>query len=304
MSVSYIERRADKPDVPKLNQACFSQLPYRNEQLPHSITYVARVDDTLSPDQAACWAAFWARVCPEVTFSVHPFDKATYAYCPPASRVSYNPKDDPKHVVVYEVVTKGLNRARVLLYLTAARYVDEYAELVGRWCEMAMTDPRPDDQTLFARMQELHAEWGEGIHTKDYPYGFGGHGLMQFAHRTKPGTAPYGNTFGPVTIETFKHHLTETHRSLVLNHFTMDADPASRATTVGLVPLAAAPVIVGAAGVAAPPRPAIVPAIAPVIAPRPAVDFIKAARVPVPRAIKPAIQPKRAARRVNQRVSP
>lgn len=133
--------------------ACFGPMYGRGKYIPLQIEYFCEVDESLNKEEIDFY----------VNFIEIFLDTTKYSY----------KFIDEKHV--FTLHTKELSKSMALLYLTAFRYLDEFAAIIK---DLFQYKNLPAPQ-LFEYFVKTHYEITRGI-KKIEAYNLGGHGLATF----------------------------------------------------------------------------------------------------------------------------
>lgn len=217
MSIAYTEITEGQTNLNRIKEACFAPLYYGNKS--HDIVrYYAVVKGNITRPMAEAYGQLLLKLfSPNLTYKIVDFNEnfhhTTLNLIKPASNL----------IIEWDVKVKGLIYKKSLVPLTACRLVEEYSQIIELWSEMALKTPKPTDSKLFKRLQEIHVECAEGkIKNNLYPYGFSGHGLMNFRKRTDKSENldnAYCFDYGPITIKQFRTRFADVETKTVLGHF-------------------------------------------------------------------------------------
>lgn len=160
---------------PKKENACFAMLA-RNDDCPYLTQYDAVIDKSLSKADVLAWIEWLKEL----------LDYKLFKY-----KVDY-----PKQVVTFYVKSASMPRSRLLLYLTAMRYLDEFPDIVKHTIVL-----KGDIENRFDQFLEIHEK-----SYRDSGWNLGGHGLTYTTQKK-------------VSFKVFKENVTQKKLGSVVGHF-------------------------------------------------------------------------------------
>lgn len=189
-SIYYNEKKANGSIVNHHGTACFSGMGYNSDSIV-SVMYHAFIDDSLTNEVVEYYFGFLHKL----------FGKDRFTY-------SFVPNEHVKNNVDFILDTKGLSNKQKLLFLTAARYVDEFSEIVlDMWNKRETFKTDDDAFSHFQLIHHLHMDRKFPI--RKHGGNMSGHGLMY----------PYGKKFSPLTITEFQENIQNTETTNVHSFF-------------------------------------------------------------------------------------
>ena len=170
--------------------ACFNRFNNYSttRKIPDYILYSCPVDKDIAKDTLLFYLNFLDQI----------LEKNLYKYKIFTAR--------NKLFVLYRLNSKTLKNSKILLYLTAFRYIEEFPEIL---IELFNNQKDKSIEGLFDFFQDIHNKSAHGKFALHKTNNLSGHGLMY----------PYFGGFKVITIEQFKENLKKKNPSSITEFF-------------------------------------------------------------------------------------
>ena len=194
----------------EVNYICFSGIgQHNNPTLPDKVIYEVPIDASLTREHVEFYISFLSSILDE--------NKYEYEFIKIENEAKTKKLFSNGEQILWTLNCNGLKRHKILLYLTAFRYISEQPEIL---IEFFKSKDKSDKNEVFKDFQECHIKSSTGKLGMVKYGNLCGHGLIyDYYWVCKDSSVTY------ITLENFKKNLNDNEINNVQRHFEMRKIP-------------------------------------------------------------------------------